>query len=83
MTVTYLEIDVAGYTLRTVGADAGECIATMDAFVRAGEWAELMNDTLTRWTGDAKPAGGTLTERWLDYTGAAPITLTAGQVHQP
>lgn len=82
MTVTYLEIDVAGYTLRTVGADTGECIAAMDAFVRAGEWADLMNDTLARWDPD-QSAGGTLTERWLDYTGAAPITLTAGQVHQP
>jgi len=82
VTVTYLEIDVAGYTLRTVGADTSECIATMDAFVRDGEWAELMNDTLTRWAAD-QPADGTLTERWMDYTGAAPITLTAGQVHQP
>lgn len=82
MTVTYLEIDVDGYTLRTVGADTGECIAAMDAFVTAGEWADLMNDTLTRWADD-QPADGTLTERWMDYTGAAPITLTAGQVHQP
>jgi hypothetical protein len=82
LTVTYMEVHIRGYELRTIGANRTECIATFERELAGGgfgrDLAAWASDNPEYLAGHASPL-----EAWIEYAGAFCSEVTTGQVTYP
>lgn len=81
-TVTFMEVRIRGYELRTIGANRAECIATFEEALKGDGFGECLRAWAEDNPEDAEGHASPL-EAWIEYAGAVCMTLTAGEVGYP